>query len=370
MSTSYRSPLGVSFGIPRVSSVRRTAELFHYPAGYSVVRFTGEREIVSTDVRESIRDLLKLVPPPRAMTVEEMAWVTSLEERRIGSLSVEDDRRLIELQFAKGGLVRVDIAPEAIVRFINRWGLIGLLNHLGDQVLVAKTPYLSSLLNIGIPYYVDDSKIKRKDLKAIQSRSEIPISWIEDALYRLARMTRLTMLLFSSDAIKKSSVDLEIKTRKRLLSAWNEFPFTFTDAEDPGDNRFKLDKRWLIAPNGRPTLLDKDLCQTVLSEFASDMNFYIQPISSHALLTDSFEEMTLNSSSYEPAIASYLLSFWSDQSRTLFRCDECQNLYRPERVKRDHRFCGTSCKERFNKRKYRQKKRAESQLISIPPKTK
>jgi hypothetical protein len=360
MSIPYRYLLGVSFKIPQVPSVRRSAELIHYPAGYSVVRFSGEREIVLLDVRESIKDLLKLVPVPRAMTDEEVDWFASIEDFPINSLPDEDDRRALKLSILDGELVKPDIDPEAIVRFINKWGLIGLLDPRRDQVVPIASNALSQLLNTPIPYRIDNSLMTYGDRKVIYAGDEIPIGWIEDVLHLLARMTRLTLLLCSEHAVKNSTVDLERKTMKRILSAWNELPFTFPDSEDPGDSKFPS-KMWETTPKNRSILLDPDLCQKILSQFASKMNFYLQPISSQVLLTHSFKEMVLNSSSYEPAMASYLLSFWSDQSRTRFRCDECQNLYRPKRVKDDHRFCGTSCKESFHKRKYRQKKRTEKE---------
>jgi hypothetical protein len=361
MPIPNRSLLGVSFRIPQVSSVRRSAELIYYPAGYYVARFSGEREIVSTDVRESIKDLLKLVPAPRAKTDEEVTWLASIEDVAITSLSEEDNRRSLKLHSVDRGLIRTDIAPESIVRFLNRWGLIGMLNPVADVLQISKPFYLSYFLNTPIPYRLDESKIKVKDLKAISHRDEIPISWIADVLYRLARMTRLTQALFSSNAVKNSSVDLDMKTMKRILSAWSALPFTFLENEDPGDSKFKMKKMWKTTPQDRLKLLDEELCQKILSEFTAEINFFIQPISSQVMLTCSFEELVQISGSYESAMAAHLLSFWSEQSRTLFRCEECQTLYRPKRVTGKNRFCGESCHRTHHKRKHRVKKKVEKE---------
>jgi len=346
MSTSYRSPLGVAFTVPLVPSIKRKAEMFQHPLGYMYVRYSGKREEVKLNLRESIQDLLKLVPPYVAVPSP--------------SLSVNEGDFFNSAIYLNASRVRDDLDTNAVIEFLNKWGLVGLLSPSREKMQSVEEFWIRWHLGVPADQGFDVDNLPINVLSQIAVGNIIPFSWIQDSLRQLAKMVRLTMILLWSEAIQKSSVDLEQKTMKRILASWNELPFVFDDGDDPGDAQFKFRKQWQEKPVNRKLLLDPDKCEEILGQFAYSLNQYVAPITSQVLMTGSWDEIILKSSCFETSLCTYLSTFWSDLNRAPKRCDECKNLYMPQRIKTDARFCGKRCKETFHKRESRKRQRAKS----------
>jgi hypothetical protein len=333
--------------VPVVPSIKRKAEIVQHPLGYTYVRYSGKREEVKLNPRESIHDLLKLVPPYTAVPSP--------------LLSVNEEDFFNSNYYLNASRVRDDLDPNAVIEFLNKWGLVGLLNPSRDKMQSVDEFWIRWLLGVPAGRRFDVDNLLLDDLNQIAKGNVVPFTWIQDSLRQLAKMVRLTLNLLSSQAIHKSSVDFEQKTMKRILASWNELPFVFDDGEDPGGSQFKFRKQWQEKPVNRKLLLDPGKCEDILSQFAYSLNQYVAPITSQVLMAGSWDEIVLSLSCYETALCTYLLSSWSDLTRAPKRCDECKNLYIPQRVKTDARFCGKRCKETFHKRESRKRQRAKSE---------
>ena len=335
MSTSKKSPLAVTYDLPLIESRVRKAELIE-EAGYIFIRYSGEIEFVDL-TSETETDLLNLVKP---FEEEADEIIQNLSQK----INHEKAWKFPEIE------------PKLVLRFLNKWGMIGFRNELNFQNLTkANTKFMIAR---ALGYHISPQEAEEmisKDFperfEAITKLQEIPLRWIEEELRTLAFCVRLTNNLFrDSDLLdfEREEISLTTKNRMRIISSSpHSATLDFKDSEDPA-------KRVLAGSNfGK--------AEQVLDEFAGEINRYLRPLSVSVMRTSTLEHFYGRNLGFETALASAIAKRFRIGG-SLLTCEECQNPYFPQRVRDDAKYCGQTCSNRVRSRRNKRKKRAEQKV--------
>lgn len=339
MKTSKASPLSVSFRVPDLVVTIRKAELID-EKGYAYIRYSGDSEPEEFN-KEAFTELLKLIPP--------IKYIEKNGKRLVGEYELPD------------------IDPNKVIRFINRFGVIGIsdLGYRNSALEKSSPRALAGFLNMNLdksvkPLYKDkqlDPKFRRHLLE-IRNGNEFPYWHILGLLRNLARSARLYNNLHNDPNFTSERLELNDKNRKRIVSAWYSYGGAFLDSEDPADKKFFNNPEWLFRYNkGKHSSLD--FAEGALSSFAELMNFHLRPISGSVIDTDSTREFKRQNSGFETAFSGYLVNSFYDQ-RTKRICLVCRKPFLPERVKEENKYCGEFCAKVIRNQRYRAKQKKVS----------
>ena len=335
MSTSKKSPLAVTFDLPLIESRKRKAELVE-EAGYFFIRYSGEIEFVEL-TPETETDLLVLVKPFEEETDE-------FARAFIEKLTHEKAWRFPEID------------PNLVLKFLNKWGMIGFRNELNFQNLSkANTKFM---ISIALGYHLSPEEAEEmisdsfpERFQAITNLQEIPLRWIEEELRTLAFCVRLTNNLFrEADLLdlEREEISLTAKNRMRIVSSSpHSASLDFKDNEDPA-------KRVLKGSNF-------EKAEQVLDQFAGEINRYLRPLSVSVMRTSTLERFYGRNLGLETALASAIAKRFRIGG-SLLTCEECQNPYFPRRLRQDAKYCGLTCAGRVRSRRNKRKKRAEQKI--------
>ncbi len=223
MVTHKASLLGVTRSLPIVDSIRRSAELQIDENGFQFVVYSGQRENVKLE-RDFIADLLELVPP-------------GCEEY----LPEEEDDEEEDVETWEGFSLPYTavhyIDPHQAVEFINKWGVIGLMNSKRSIPALCPPQELALLLaSRPINRQDADRCLSRKGivkdeyqerLRGIVFGDQVPYPWIESELSNLAKCVRLVKNLLAGDSQGREKFSLTFPNRKRILAGWAWLPSQF-----------------------------------------------------------------------------------------------------------------------------------------------
>lgn len=336
MVTSKKSPLAVTYDLPLIESRKRKAELLE-EAGYSFIRYSGEIEFVDL-TPETETDLLNLVKPFEKETDEFAREFTQSFSKAIEGVKPEYVWKFPEIE------------PKLVLKFLNKWGMIGFRNELNFQNLTkANTKFMIAR---ALGYHLSPQKAEEmisKDFperfQAITKLQEIPLRWIEEELQTLAFCVRLTNNLFreaESLDIEREEISLTTKNRMRIISSSpHSATLDFKDSEDPA-------KRVLKGSNF-------EKAEQVLDQFAGEINRYLRPLSVSVMRTSTLEHFYGRNLGFETALASAIAKRFRIGG-SLLVCEECQNPYFPKRLREDAKYCGETCRGRVTTRTHRKKK--------------
>jgi len=345
MKTPTPSQLAVTLDLHRIESVYREASLHRDPSGYLFVRYSGERELVELD-REAFSSLLKLVKP--------VEYPEKVRDKR-GSL-------------VRGSwLILPEIDPNAVIDFLNRFGMVGLTSFEARNAVLQARDYvsLSSVLTIR-PEEAKKLFVKgqikesfRKRIFAIRSGDEIPYAWIEKTLRDLARSARLVSNLLEDDRREyEEPITLTFANQKRIVSAWSFGGGAFKDGDDPASSKFNLREEW--KGGKRPFEVQ---AEDAVTAFAGQMNTWLRPLSSAVFITQKAQEFYEQNVCFETAFACYLADTLK-QMKIKRVCEECGAIWIPDRIKEENKYCSSSCSSTVTSRRFREKKRIEKEKIS------
>lgn len=355
MVTPKASLLGVTRSLPIVDSIRRSAELQIDENGFQFVVYSGLRENVKLE-RDFIADLLELVPP-------------GCEEY----LPEDEDEEDVETWegFSLPYTAVHYINPHQAVAFINKWGVIGLMNSK-RSIPALCPPQELALLLASRPINRQDAdrclsdggKVKREyqeRLWGIVLGDQVPYPWIESELSNLARCVRLVKNLLAGNSQGRERFSLTFANRQRILAGWDKAPFPIPDGKDPAKYR-ELNEAWTrLWGDGflGVTIHDAD---RVLEEFANLMNKYMVPVSSTIVRTTEIgEKIYREDMCFEAALAVFLL----DQLRnggTSLECQECHRLFFPLRHRYDGKWCSPKCGAAVRNREKRRRDKVGIQI--------
>lgn len=353
MDTLNESFLAVSLNLPKINSIRRNAKLETDRNGFQFVVYTGERTEVELKP-EFIPELLKLVNPGGDNPSE----------------NAENNSRIT---------LWAAIDPIQAIDFLNRWGVIGLVD---DNELLYGNLTPAAMSQTLTPKSLGEKKVKKlislngeldpeyvDRAVAMLHGDQVLYSSIESQLYDLARCARLVTNLRRSDSKPREKFSLTVDNRRRLLAAWDMAPFPIPDDKDPAKYR-KMNKAWLgdWGPGSQwgegYNLTDAEF---VVADFATFMNAYLAPLSSMIVRTPEIEDDYQKNLCFETACATYLL----DRLRNggvLLLCEKCRHPYFPNRLRLDGKWCSYNCGSAVRNRERRKRDKMMSQTTKKLPK--
>lgn len=358
MVTPKASLLGVTHSLPVVDSIRRRAELEIDANGFPFVVYSGPREDVKLH-RDFIPDLLELVPPSTGEYFPEDEGEREEDE--------ENDSGDFSLPYKAVHY----IDPNRAVEFINKWGVIGLMNNHRHRIGLYRPPELALVL-ASRPIIREDAEKclshkgelrpeYRDRLIAITNGFQVPYPWIEQELLNLAMCVRLVKNLLAGDSKGRDTFSLTIPNRKRILAAWDRAPFPIPDSQDPAKYK-KYDEAWTRGWSDgffQITIHDAD---RALEEFASLMNKYLVPVSSTIVRTTEIEEKIFREDMcFETALAVFVLDLLKNGGTPL-ECRECHRLYFPFRHRLDGKWCSPKCGAVVRNREKRKRDKVANQM--------
>jgi hypothetical protein len=328
MNTDKASLLGITQRLPVLPSQIRTCTLEIDSIYGDFVKYSGEVREVKLD-SSFIPDLLSLVRP----------FMPS-DQPQIGGLkgpSKNDLQEHIALD--------VEHDPEEVIRFLNRWGMVGRISDLFESPMEGfEYPY---------PGLQFDDPNQSWEVK-IASRETIPYRFVVDELIRMARCVRLVLRLLQGSPKKDDEFRFSVANRRRIISGWGFLPLEMPPEKDPATFR-NLSEIWTKTINYKGKRVKYvELAETAISEFAQKMNSYLTPLSSKVLRTESMESSFAGKIGLETALATYLLDKLYRAGSPL-QCAKCKNLYFPEKRKDDSQFCSQRCGQSVRQRRYRKK---------------
>lgn len=342
MATPKKYPLSVAFNVPLVDSVKRKAVLIKEENGYQYIRYEGEKESVKV-TGDNVTDLLCLIPAFQEFQgAEKWKGIKDPLDRRAWN--------------------HHEINPEKIVKFLNRWGMIGTSTATKNIQRVQVNANTDFAIAHALGFYVTPLEAKRlvggsrfsERFGEILNLNEIPLPWIEEELRTLAWITRLVINILHDPHFYNRSEREEIKlnreNRKRIISAnYHHAVFAFEDGKDPATSRKKLTEEWT-----EEALND---AEKVLDSFAGELNRYLAPLTVSVVRTEKTEEFYRRNLGFETAYASDLLNAMKNGSAFLI-CQECEKPYFPKRVRQDAKYCGTRCSGNARAREWKRENRA------------
>ena len=351
MKTSKVSPLSVSHFLPEPQVIKQKADLFADDSGYLFVKYTGEKTYEDLD-SSAITELLKIIP--------------AFE-------SVRDDSG----KRKKGIAIRPDLNYEAILKYINRFGILGIsdISFRNEAITRTSIPAITTLTFLPRTKVLDlfnsgslDPKFRVR-LLAIREGEEVPLRRIVEILEGLAKSVRLYMnLLEDKDFSNGKEWELNTKNRKRIVSAWDRFGGAFTDSEDPADPKFQGREEWTYRYGKDKEYSTLDFAEGSLSSFAQLLNQHLEPISKNAISTSGILRYTKENIGLETAISAFLLNSFKEVKVKRI-CLVCGIPFLPDRVKEENKYCGESCSKVIRNRNYRanQKKVSATKAGSKKP---
>lgn len=337
MKTSKVSPLSVSHFLPEPQVIKQKANLYADESGYLFVKYTGEKIYENFD-SSALTELLKIIPPFESV------------------LDDSGKRR-------KGYAIRPDLDYDSILKYINRFGILGISDITFRNQVITRTsiPAITELTWLPRSKVQDlfksgslDPKFKDR-LFAIRSGEEVPLRKIIEILEGLAKSVRLYMnLLEDSDFANGREWELSSKNRKRIVSAWDKFGGAFTDKEDPADPKFQGREEWAYRYGKNKEYATLDFAEGSLSSFAQLLNKYTEPISQNVISTRGILQFTEENIGLETAISAFILNSFSEV-RVKRICVVCGSPFLPKRIKDTNKYCGESCSKVIRNRNHRAK---------------
>jgi hypothetical protein len=351
MTTSNKTTFAVAFAIPRIQSVKRSAELITQADGYSIIRYSGDRELVEL-TSETEADLLNLVPPFQQY---------STKNKSKSGLTLAEGVKSWNLP---------DISNKKLLRFLNKWGSVGFQDQIYFRKLATRKPGLLMASPLG-----DQLGVKGLDLFIGENLGlrfhqrggldEIPLPWVEEELRTIATMLRITLNLLrdnrSRGALSRGEISLNNENRKRIISSHPAFAvFAFNDNQDPAKEFFKA-KEWELKVRKVPVL---ERAEDVIDIFARNLNRYLRPLTQEVIRTNDYEESHLQKIGFENAFSSMLLETLKTSIGSLI-CRECQAPFFPKRVQNDRKYCGETCSRRARQREARIRRKQQNSALNL-----
>lgn len=351
MKTLKESPLAVSHFLPEIPFIKREAQIYADESGYLFVQYSGEAEIQERFNPEAFTELLKLIPPMEYIYDE-------AGKKRHGIYNIPE------------------IDPHKVISYINRFGVVGISDsEFRSRVMYGRdVPSITRLTGLGIKEAKKLYKGKSLEpkflerLNAIREGDEVPYRLIEKVLKDLAKCSRLYFNLLDDPVFEKKGVlNLTVKNRRRIVSAWNGFGGAFRDDQDPADPVFNLNEEWDYHYGKDRTIPPVDFAEGALSSFSSVLNHHLARVSHTVLLTPSLQNQDRENTGLETAFSMFLLHAFQNH-RVKRVCRECGSVFLPERLKEENKYCGNTCRRKVVNRNYKAKKKvsaskAESKAI-------
>ena len=343
MKTPKESPLAVSNFLPEIPFLKREAKIYADESGYLFVQYSGEAQIQEEFDPEAFSELLKLIPV--------MEYLYDEKGKK------------------KHGIYTIpDIEPKKVIAYLNRFGVVGISDiDLRNQVMTGRD-FLSITRLTGLnpknaqKLYkggtLDPKFLDR--LNAIRNGDEVPYRLIEKILKDLAKSARLYInLLEDPNFAEREVLSLTDKNRKRIVSAWNRYGGAFKDSEDPASSRFNLNEEWTYTYGGKKKIPVLNFAEGSLSDFSQVMNKHLSLITKSVISTQGVRAFNLQNTGLETAFSAYLLNAFKDK-KVKRVCRECGSVFLPERIKKENKYCGNTCRRKVVNRNHKAKKKVSA----------
>jgi len=329
---------------PMVKKARMVTEK-EYPYKYISYELFG-KEQVAINFNETATALARLISPIREMTKLELEKFPQLE----------------------GYFIADSLEEDLVLDFINRYGQVGysdILRRTGIQIPfmpTEKTKYVGLSVEqfcaiVGVDsksgilkaktHFKNNPEEFAKKVWRLSWGNEVPYSWIEKDLRSLYRCVRILEILKEKDSVEfnlSHSVELH-----RFIHASDRAPFIIPFGQTAAKYRF-LDDKWLKPMGQRESLVE---------EFASNVNRFLQPLTLNPLQTE--KQLETNAQSF--GVESFLIySILKTEAGFSERFCEKENCQRPFYAQRSSRlFCSDSCANAGRQKRYRETKKVSVQ---------
>lgn len=343
MKTLKESPLAVFQFLPEIPFIKREAKIYADESGYLFVQYSGEAKIQERFNPEAFTELLKLIPP--------MEYIYDEKGKK------------------KHGIYNIpEIDPHKVISYINRFGVVGISDsEFRSRVMTGRDlPAITHLTGLSIKKAQKLYKGKSLDpnfverLNAIRIGDEVPYRLIEKILKDLAKCSRLYFNLLDDPTFEKKGVlNLTVKNRRRIVSAWNGFGGAFRDDQDPADPLFNLNEEWDYHYGKDRTIPPVDFAEGALSGFSSVLNHHLARVSHSILFTPALRAEDQKNTGLETAFSMYLLNAFRNH-RVKRVCLECGSVFLPDRLREENKYCGHSCRRKVVNRNYKAKKKVSA----------
>ena len=336
MATLNSYHLGVSLRPkPILPAIRQATFKVEKKIGYRYFEF-GEDVVIqdSEPISKIMESVLNLITPARALHPNEL--------------------EMFEVSENSGWLALDDLEPKNVENFLNTYGQIGLANYYRrDGMTNLMTPQaFISLTKIPYKYLAvlkeEDSATFRKRIRRIWYGQEIPFSWVEDDLRKLAKCIRMKLALDKNFIDGFEEIKLgNTKQMRRIIHAWDRSGLVIPPYKDSG-NFLPLKSSW--------NLSEKQM-RAILDDFSSSVNSFLRPISS-AINTERSEDIAQRNSGVETAICYEIFSRIEPMMEKVCANPICKRLFIIDR--KTKRFCSDNCSNYLRNKKSRAKKRVSA----------
>jgi hypothetical protein len=306
---------------PILPALRNATFRIDKKIGYRYFEFDDEVIIQDThSIPEIMEAVLNLITPTRALNVEEQKM-----------LGVGENSTWLAVD---------DLEPDKAEEFLNTYGQIGLANYYRREKMTRLMSPSSFMTEAKISYkHLDTLKEEHKDNSALFYRridriwqgKEIPFSWVEDDLRRLAKCIRMKLAIDKNRSEGYEEILItDSKQFRRIIHAWDRSGFAIPGGKDSGNYR-PLDKSWSMSQRHK---------ESILQDFVSAINNFLRPVS-QAITTEAIEELVQKNSGIETAICYEVFSRLEPLLERICANPKCKKPYLIERSTKT--FCSDGC---------------------------
>lgn len=249
-----------------------------------------------------------------------------------------------------------DLNKQEVVRFITRYGVIGLDSPLRASIARTMTKNDLWLWFRLSPKHSAKVWRRKKTLEAFKKHqieiakgNEVPLWVVEENLRTLSRFARLTLALLEYKETKGE------RYSKRVVTAWQQV-VPVPDTADPASAKYDKLKAWRSKDKQGLTILSPENVARIFDDFASRLNFFLKPFSSLLVTTERIQSYKAKGYGLEVIFSAYCLTALNDENKVAKRCAVCRLGYIPTRNKEDGLYC-PSCKAKRSQKKHRDRKK-------------
>jgi hypothetical protein len=323
--------------------IAKKAKLVELEFGYRAISYEMQGlENRTFKFNETATALGRLIAPIRELTATELKAFPELE----------------------GWFVLDDLDPSKILDFINRYGQIGLADYNRRDKFNLPMTKTSRGLSVeqfcSLVGVIDTSQIQKakiyfkKNPDDLMKRTmrifwgtEVPMAWIEKDIRQLFRCVRILEILKKK---KSQSFNLEQSPElRRLIHASDKTPFIIPFGKDPGNFR-PLDSKWNLPQMHRKTLVD---------EFNTNVNRFLQPITRYPIHTEELVARNLQNCGIETFLIQSLLATDTQFREGFCRRPSCRRPFYKQRSTKE--CCSDQCATALRVKKLRGNKKVSVQ---------
>jgi len=320
---------------PILPAIRQATFKVEKKIGYRYFEYGENVEIQDLKpISEIMEAVLNLITPARALNKEEL--------------------KAFEVSENSGWLAIDDLEPKQAEEFLNTFGQIGLANYYRREAMTNLITPAGFIGQAKIPYrYLEvlkeeDSAVFRKRIRRIYLGEEIPFSWVEDDLRRLAKCIRMKVAIDKNRSEGYEEISLtNSKQLRRMIHAWDKSGLVIPPHKDSGE----------YLPQKTSWLLSERQKEFIFQDFVGSINNFLSPISK-AITTEATEEISQKNSGIETAICYEIFSRIEPLLERICANPKCKKPFLIQRSTKT--YCSTRCADYVRLKEWKAKNKKVS----------